>query len=801
LEELSAQQIKDLLTTSENPWFQLNRVEKIDAAGVKAVMATNPDELLFDSLTELPIEIAELIGSGKQTHISLNGLTKINAAAFEKLARPDRRLALNGIENVSTDLASQLWKCDRVELLGINRLTPKASRILLEGCARDTAASQSSLGIFASRIPKDLEVTSEAVAGLIKFRRAKDFINRVETLTPSAAAIFSSHKLASFANLKAIDVATATVLIRGYTAAQFKGTLNLESITSITPETAAALAKYPGEIDLSGLATLTNEVATALAHHCGHEYKIKTGLGAGTYVRTATIKLNGAAAAGLTQLTPQVAWLICNAEGTLDLSNVVELTNGAVSKLMQRKTYTRYPGDGTDSTIRFSVKTEFKHPQLVKYLSRGINTYSQIEFRRRANYTNQVARELAKDSRGLFVDDVYYRDRLGGHNDPSLRDLRLTITEPCTPKLAEMIRKCNANVTLQIDKPRFITDALVDAIAERTKETIVQSPVDFEWNRKPFEWGGFAVDAASESTPVLESDIKKLAAFRASLLDVSCKNLLATTAKTLATSAAKVLRINAPEITPDAARALASFAGSRIELNGIQRMEEEAASIFAAWRGQAINVTFIGNGPLDRWMVEGQDEFKLSKQAAENLSRFSGRLTVNDDQINYLEPSTAVALSYLGSDAFQDIQLLHEIMLDKPGCTLAGLCQTIENVTNIPVEVDADALDKSGIPTDVVLEIQDEKGTAIELLTHAFLAAESQAGQGYVLFTYRKSKDDGGALVVATTEPRLKPNGAGSSKREDDNADLPAKGSAAPSDPFGSDPFGSDPFNFFSPSK
>jgi len=793
-EKLSTQGIKNLLATSINPWFQLNRLKEIDEASVKMVMDTNPKDLHFNGLTELPIELAELMGAGEQRSISLNGLKEISVDAFKMLARKNRRLQLNGIETLSIELANQLWKCGRVDIHGISRLPPQVSKKLLEGYAPKDGEEPSTwvtrLGMFPSRISQEMEITPATLAGLegIGFAGGQTFISKLESLTQSNASVLASHSFADFKSLKTIDTATVEVLVRGYRNAQFAGPLNLESITSITPETAAALAKYPGEVVLTGLATLTNDLTAALSQHRGKEHPRSA------MQRKATIRLSGTAATGLTKLTPRVAWLICNAEGTLDLSNVVELTYQAVNELTQRRTYTRYPGDGTEFFIRFSDKNEFKFPQLVKYLGPGYEVLPNA-FLKRAGYTDSVARELAKNHRWLSVKDVYYRDRLRGLGNESLRELTLTITEPCTPKLAEMIRRCDANVTLQIGKPRFITAALVNAIAERTKETIVQAPVDFEQEKIPRDDSqAFGGDVVVTRNPVLKSDLEKLASLRASVLDVSCKTLSVTTAETLATSAAKVLRTNAPEITPDAARALAPFAGSRIELDGIQRMQEETASILAAWQGRAINVTFIGYEPLESWLMdvqEGQSELRLSKQAAENLSRFPGRLAVNVDQVQYLEPSTAVALSCLGSDSFQDIQLLHEITLEATGCTLAGLCQTIEKVTNIPVEVDADALEKSGILTDIVLDIQRNKGTAIELLTRAFLAAESQAGQGYVLFTYRKNKDDGGALVVTATEPRYLADGIEASKQEDGAVELPAKPTYDSADPFG----------FFSPAK
>lgn len=780
-EKLSTQEIENLLATSENPWFQLNRLKVIDAASVKLIMDTNPEELLFNGLTELSDEIAELMGAGQQGSISLNGLKEISVDAFKMLARKNRRLQLNGIETLSTELANQLWKCGRVDIHGISRLSPQVSKVLLEEYAPKKCEEPSGwptrLGMFPSRISHELEITPTTLAGLkgIEFTGALPFISKLERLTPSNAFVLASHSFVDFKSLKTIDSATAEALVRGYRTAQFEGPLNLESITSINLETAAALAKYPGEINLSGLATLTNELAAALSQHRGKERP-----GSATR-RTASIRLSGAAAAGLTQLTPRVAWLICNAEGTLDLSNVVELTHQAVNELTQRRTYTQYPGDGTEFFIRFSDKTEFKFPQLVKYLGPGYEVLPNA-FLKRAGYTDAVARELAKDDHWLSVEDVYYRDRLRGWGNESLRELTLTITEPCTPELAERIRECRANLTLLIGKPRFITEALTDVIAERTKETTIRA---------------FGIDTTTENTPVASSDVEKLAALRPSVLDVVCTSLSATNARTLAASTAKVLRIDAPEITPEAAQALASFTGSRIELNGIQRLGEKTASAFAGWRGQALSVTFYGGDPLGRWS-EGQGELELSKQAAESLSRFPGRLTVSDDQVEYLDPSTAVALSCLRPNSYglyrQDIQLLHDMTIDEAGCTLAGLCQTIEKVTNVPVELDTSALEGNGIQPDVPLEFPAKKGAAIELLTRAFLAAEKQAGQDYVLFTYRKSEDEGGSLVVTATAPREKPKTAAPEKTGADKKDKPARAareSADPPGPFGVDPFGS----------
>lgn len=788
--KLSTPEIKNLLATSLNPWFQLNRLKEIDETSVKLVMDTNPEELLFNGLTELPIELAKSMGAGEQRSISLNGLKEISVDAFRMLARKNRRLQLNGIETLSTELADQLWKCGRVDIFGISRLPPQVSKKLLEGYAPKDGEEPSTwvtrLGMFPSRISQEMEITPATLAGLegIALARGQTFISKLESLTQSNASVLASHSFADFKSLKTIDTATVEVLVRGYRHAQFAGPLNLESITSITPETAAALAKYPGEVVLTGLATLTNDLAAALSQHRGKEHP-----GSATQ-RTATIRLSGTAAIGLTKLTPRVAWLICNAEGTLDLSNVVELTSQAVNELTQRRTYTQYPGDGTEFFIRFSDKKEFKFPQLVKYLGPGYEVLPNA-FLKRAGYTDSVAGELAKKYHWLSVKDVYYRDRLRGLGNESLRELTLTITEPCDPKLGEIIRECPANLTLLIGKPRFITEALTDAIAERTKETTIRAPIDFEQSETILGVSGnFGIDANTEKTPVAGSDVKKLAALRPSMLDVSCRSLSAATAGTLAASTAKVLRIDAPEITPEAAQALASFTGSRIELNGIQRMSEKTASTFAEWGGQALGVTFYGADPLGRWSG-GQGELELSKQAAENLSGFPGRLAVNVDQVEYLEPSTAVALSCLGSDSFQDIQLLHEITLEETGCTLAGLCQTIEKVTNVPVELDTAALEGNGIRPDVPLKFPKKEGAAIELLTRAFLAAESEAGQGYVLFTYRKNKDDGGALVVTATEPRFKADGIEASKQEEGAAELPAKPTYD----------SADPFDFFSPAK
>ena len=240
---------------------------------------------------------------------TLDAVTQLTPETAELLVKAERPLSLNGLTEVSQELATALAKHAPVKgfgsadlrLNGIKILTPEAAgalsahegKVLLYGLekieslplARKLARQWGELRLglielspeVAGELAKHRGNEEDKTRPGVTFRRQDGGasilrLDNLESLSPGAAEALAAHEGVLVLNgLSTLPTAVAGSLAKrtGNSKTRRTGTLVLNGLASLSPEAAAALAAFPGELVLKGLTSLTPETATALASHKG----------------------------------------------------------------------------------------------------------------------------------------------------------------------------------------------------------------------------------------------------------------------------------------------------------------------------------------------------------------------------------------------------------------------------------------------------------------------------------------------------------------------------------------------------
>jgi len=240
---------------------------------------------------------------------TLDAVTNLTPETAELLVKAERPLSLNGLTELSPELATALAKHAPVKgfgsadlrLNGIKLLTPEAAgalaahegKVLLYGLERIESLP------LARKLARQwgelrlglIELSPEIAGELAKHRgneedktrpgvtvRRQDGgasilrLDNIESLSPAAAEALAAHEGVLVLNgLTALPPAVAGSLAKrtGNSKTKRTGTLVLNSLPSLSTEAAEALAAFPGELVLKAVTTLTPETATALSRHKG----------------------------------------------------------------------------------------------------------------------------------------------------------------------------------------------------------------------------------------------------------------------------------------------------------------------------------------------------------------------------------------------------------------------------------------------------------------------------------------------------------------------------------------------------
>jgi|688.fasta_scaffold07636_11 hypothetical protein len=266
---------------------------------------------MFDALTSLSPEAAEVLVKPERP-LSPSVFKEFSKGdASWKILRKVRRLSLNGLTELSPELAAALalhppvpsFGYADLRLNGLKTLSPQAAEALShhEGKVQLYAVEELDSVPLAQKLARQWgelrlgvnHLSPEIAAELAKHRgyekpyhRLNYFgrldgaisvlrLDNIESLSAETAEALAAHEGVLVLNgLVSLDPPVAAALAKrtGNSKTNAPGTLVLNGLPAISTEAAAALAAFPGEIVLKGITEMSPETAAALAKHKGRLY-------------------------------------------------------------------------------------------------------------------------------------------------------------------------------------------------------------------------------------------------------------------------------------------------------------------------------------------------------------------------------------------------------------------------------------------------------------------------------------------------------------------------------------------------
>jgi serine/threonine protein kinase len=245
-------------------------VEELTIELAKRLTGTR-ESVTFSKVTVLEPEVAAFL-SMHPGNLTLPAINKLTPEVAKSLVSESKNvwLVLDGLEELSPDVARELATAKCAMRLGMDTVTPEVAEILATG-------------------------TGSLALGL-------------KSISPDVAEKLAMYKAwIQFTSLTTIDAESAAQL------AKLKDWLTLDGLESLTPEVAKALGSFDGsKLDLNGLKSLNLEVARELANA-----KCSSGL-----------YLNG-----LTEISPDVIKVLANGNSYLSFQGL-EFVDSSVEQAL-----------------------------------------------------------------------------------------------------------------------------------------------------------------------------------------------------------------------------------------------------------------------------------------------------------------------------------------------------------------------------------------------------------------------------------------------------------------------------------
>lgn len=213
---------------------------------IRAEIEEDVDDV--EELTDLNVELAEVLVDNATTELVLDGVTAINPEVAQALAEFGGRISLNGLTSVDAELADEFAKF-------------KATSLCLDGVASLSTEAAAALANFNGDHLSLIGLREFAPYALSAFRRHLRLgISIVPLDLTEALSTFKARGLYLDA-VTDLNVELAQVL-----SARNRDVLSLNGVSEITDQVALALTKFKGDqLSLCGLASMEVSVAEALA--------------------------------------------------------------------------------------------------------------------------------------------------------------------------------------------------------------------------------------------------------------------------------------------------------------------------------------------------------------------------------------------------------------------------------------------------------------------------------------------------------------------------------------------------------
>jgi len=248
-------------STLDGTWHTLDKVGSLSPEAA-AELVKPKRQLSLNGLTELSPEIAAILarhpaaGGFGSADLRLNGLKGLSPEAAEALAAHEGKVLLYGLERLdSVPLARKLARQWGELRLGVTQLSPEIAAELAKH--RGTEEDKTRPGLVLRR--------QDGAASVLR-------LDNIRSLSVEAAEALAAHEGVLVLNgLESLVPAVAAALARrtGNAKTNRPGTLVLNGLPAISPEAATALAAFPGELVLKAITELSSEGAAALARHKG----------------------------------------------------------------------------------------------------------------------------------------------------------------------------------------------------------------------------------------------------------------------------------------------------------------------------------------------------------------------------------------------------------------------------------------------------------------------------------------------------------------------------------------------------
>jgi hypothetical protein len=247
--------------TLDGGWAGLDSLPTVTPE-VAEVLVKPERNLSLNGLTELSPELAAVLAKHLPSRIfgaadlRLNGIRSLSPASAEALANHSGKVLLYGLETLDSIPLARKLAAQWGELrLGVKTLSPAIAAELARH--RGNEEDRTRPGVVFRR--------QDGAASILR-------LDELESLQPETAEALAAHEgvlvLNGLASLPP-DVAASIAKRTGNSKTNRAGTLVLNGLNSITAEAAAALSAFPGELVLKAVTTLSPETAAALSRHKG----------------------------------------------------------------------------------------------------------------------------------------------------------------------------------------------------------------------------------------------------------------------------------------------------------------------------------------------------------------------------------------------------------------------------------------------------------------------------------------------------------------------------------------------------
>jgi formylglycine-generating enzyme required for sulfatase activity/TPR repeat protein len=236
--------------------LNLSGLVELDVECAAAIAGNEGRVLDLSGLTELSSDLIGALGQvdfGYRGEIRLNGLKSLDSVAAGETYGVFGTLTLNGLEQLTEEIASNLAGHSRN---GDNGLALDGLRILSEEAAGVLASHGGWLSL------NGLTTIKSQIADALAEHSAGLSLNGIRSLDKQLAAAIAEHRGAlELGGLSSIDEGVARAL------SKHRNLLSLPGVVSLDTNTAVALARHDGELNLSGLQRITEDGAQALHLH------------------------------------------------------------------------------------------------------------------------------------------------------------------------------------------------------------------------------------------------------------------------------------------------------------------------------------------------------------------------------------------------------------------------------------------------------------------------------------------------------------------------------------------------------